>query len=444
MVRELPEGRRPELESERPDPIVAQSRESTEVPEAGYTSGMNGSSIRQGMTSARRWVGLGALVALLVTIACASPPQPGHHPVHPMKKHAVPEGKERPIATTPVVDLSTLSELETLIPALADSRVVLIGETHDRLEHHLVQLEILRGLHAIDPQIAIGMEAFQQPFQRHLDDYVAGKLSERELLRESEYYERWRFDFRLYAPILRFAREHELPLIALNLPVEITRKVGKEGIEALSDEERAEIPEEIDRSDAEYEGRLEEVFERHPRIEGRSFERFLEVQLLWDEGMAERAAGFLESHPEYRFVILAGSGHIAYGSGIPRRLVRRIPASTAVVLVGWEGEFEPGLGDYLLLTQERDLPAAGRIGAFLDEDDGRLEVSSCTSGSACEKAGLKSGDQILALDGQPITSMADLKLVMWDKSPGDRIEMEIRRKRWLGGPRQLTREIVLQ
>ena len=40
--------------------------------------------------------------------------------------------------------------------------------------------------------------------------------------------------------------------------------------------------------------------------------------------------------------------------------------------------------------------------------------------------------------------MADLKLVMWDKSPGDRIEMEIRRKRWLAGPRQLTREIVLQ
>ncbi len=147
--------------------------------------------------------------------------------------------------------------------------------------------------------------------------------------------------------------------------------------------------------------------------------------------MAERAAGYLESHPEYRMVILAGSGHIAYGSGIPQRLARRIPVSAAVVLVGWRGELGTGLGDYLLLPQERDLPAAGRIGAFLDEDDGRLEVSSCTSGSACEKAGLKSGDQILALDGQPITSMADLKLVMWDKSPGDRIEMEIRRKRWL-------------
>jgi hypothetical protein len=288
------------------------------------------------------------------------------------------------------------------------------------------------------------MEAFQQPFQRHLDDYVSGKLSEQELLRETEYYRRWRFDFRLYQPILSFAREQRLPLVALNLPVELTQKVGREGIEALSDDERAGIPEEIDRSDSAYEKRLEEIFEHHPKIENRGFEHFLEVQLLWDEGMADRAAAYLESHPEYMMVIIAGSGHVAYGSGIPRRLVRRIPASSATVLIGWEGELGPGLGDYLLLPQERHLPAAGMIGALLDEEEGRLEISSCTSGSACEAAGLERGDQILSLDDQPVASMEDLKLVMWDKSPGDRIGMEILRKRWLSGPRQLTREVLLQ
>ena len=362
-----------------------------------------------------------------------------------MKRHASPKEVQRPIGTTPVLDLSTLSDLETLIPALADRRVVLVGETHDRFDHHLIQLEIIRGLHAVHPKIAIGMEAFQQPFQRHLDDYVAGKLSERELLRKTEYYRRWRFDFRLYQPILSFARENRLPVVGLNLPGEHTRKVGREGIDGLSDEERAEIPDEIDRSDSVYEKRLEEIFQQHPRVENRSFDHFLEVQLLWDEGMADRAAGYLESHPEYAMVILAGSGHIAHGSGIPRRLVRRIPVSTAtVVLNGWERELGPELGDYLLLSSEHQLPAAGRIGALLDEDEGRLEISSCASGSACELAGLEPGDQILSIDGQPVTSMADLKLVMWDKSPGDRIEMEIRRKRWLAGARQLTREVVLQ
>ena len=110
------------------------------------------------------------------------------------------------------------SSLQGIIPGLADKRVVFVGESHDRYDHHLAQLEIIRSLHALHPRLAIGMEAFQQPFQTVLDDYIAGRLSEREMLRDSEYYTRWRFDYRLYAPILRYAREHQLPVVALNLP----------------------------------------------------------------------------------------------------------------------------------------------------------------------------------------------------------------------------------
>lgn len=402
------------------------------------------SSLRCGIAHTWPCRVFGALLALAITSGCASAPRHAHPSIHPERHHAAPEQVQGSIAATPVLDLSATSDLETLIPTLADKRVVLIGETHDRFDHHLTQLEIIRGLHAIHPQIAIGMEAFQQPFQRHLDDYVAGELSERELLRETEYYQRWRFDFRLYEPILGYAREHQVPLIALNLPTELTRKVGRQGIDGLSAEERAGIPEEIDRSDSAYQSRLEEIFDQHPQRDDRSFDHFLEVQLLWDEGMAQRAADYLESHPEHAMVILAGSGHLAYGSGISSRLVRRIPVSTAIVLNDWEGEFEPEIADFVLLPQRRDLPAAGKIGAFLKEDEGKLEILSCTSGSACEKAGLKAGDRIVSIDDEPVTGMADLKLVMWNKLPGDRIRLEILRKRWLSRSRQLTPEVTLQ
>ncbi len=159
--------------------------------------------------------------------------------------------------------------------------------------------------------------------------------------------------------------------------------------------------------------------------------------------MAERAARFLESHPDFAMVILAGSGHIAQRSGIPRRLVRRIPVSTAIVLLDWRGELGPELGDYLLLTEERRLPAAGKMGAMLREDEGQLEIVSCGSGSACQDAGLKKGDRIVSIGGEPVTSMADLKLLMWDKSPGDEITLEILRDRLLSGPRLMTREVTL-
>ena len=404
----------------------------------------NRSSLRCGIAHTWPCGVFGVLLTLAITSGCASTPRHAHPSIHPGRHQAAPQHSRGSIGATPVLDLSTTSDLETLIPTLADKRVVLIGETHDRFDHHLTQLEIIRGLHAVHPKMAIGMEAFQQPFQGHLDDYVAGELSERELLRETEYYQRWRFDFRLYEPILRHAREQRLPLIALNLPFELTRKVGQRGIDGLSAEERAGIPEEIDRSDSAYQSRLEKIFEQHPQSDRQSFEHFLEVQLLWDEGMAQRAANYLESHPEHTLVILAGSGHLAYGSGIPRRLVRRIPVSAAVVLNDWEGELGPEIADFVLLPQRRDLPAAGKIGAFLKEDEGKLEILSCASGSACEKAGLKAGDRIVSIDDEPLTGMADLKLVMWNKLPGDKIAMEILRKRWLSGPRLLTREVVLQ
>jgi len=348
------------------------------------------------------------------------------------------------MAVTPALDLSALSDLDTVIAALAERRVVFVGEQHDRYEHHLTQLEIIRRLHQQHARLAIGMEAFQQPFQAQLDAYVAGELSEEELLRNTEYYARWRFDFRLYAPILRYAREQRLPVVALNLPEEITRQAGRGGIESLSEQQRVQIPADIDRSDTAYEQRLSEVFDSHPRNNGQSFERFLEVQLLWDEGMAQRAADYLQQHPGQRMVVLAGSGHLAYGSGIPQRLLRRLPVSSAIVLNGWQGSIEAGIADFLLFPEQRALPPAGKLGAALDERDDQLRVSSCQSDSPCAAAGLKPGDRLLSIDDQAIAGMADVRLAMWDKSPGDRVRLEISRKRWIFPAKAMSLDIELQ
>jgi hypothetical protein len=287
------------------------------------------------------------------------------------------------------------------------------------------------------------MEAFQQPFQAVLDDYIAGKLSEQEMLRGTEYYTRWRFDYRLYAPILRYAREQQLPVVALNMPAEITRKVGSEGLAALTATEQAQLPAGIDRSDTGYEQRLREVFNRHP-ANGHGFDNFVDVQLLWDEGMAEQVADYLKSHPDYRMVVLAGSGHLAWGSGIPRRLARRLEASSAIVLNGWEGELGPGLADFILLTQPRTLPPEGRFGLFLESGNPVPVVEACMPDSPCSRAGLRRGDRFLAIDGERIADMTDLRLAMWDKLPGDTVTLRVSRKRWFLAPQELSYTIELR
>ena len=88
------------------------------------------------------------------------------------------------------------------------------------------------------PRLAIGVEFVQQPFQEVLDDFVQQRIDERDFLRRSEYFTRWGFDYRLYAPLLRFARNNAIPVVALNVPGEITSKVARDGVAALSDEER--------------------------------------------------------------------------------------------------------------------------------------------------------------------------------------------------------------
>jgi uncharacterized iron-regulated protein len=368
-------------------------------------------------------------VLLLLAAGCTATVPHGHGVLSHPEQHTSGGSGPGPVQSTPVLDLGTLQDLESMIPKLVDKRVVFVSETHDRFDHHLTQLEIIRRLHALQPRLAIGMEAFQQPFQAVLDDYIAGKLSEQELLRDTEYYSRWRFDYRLYAPILRYAREQQLPVVALNLPAGLTRKVGREGLDALAADEREQLPAEIDRSDSGYEKRLREIFEQHPD-NGRRFEDFLTVQLLWDEGMAERAADYLAHHPDESMVVLAGSGHIAWGSGIPRRLERRLHVDSAIVLNGWQGVLQPGLADFVLLTQERTLPPAGKLGVLLETEGDALVVMHCMPDSPCEQAGLRRGDRFVTIDDKPVTSMADLRLVTWDKLPGESVTLQVSRKRW--------------
>jgi len=324
------------------------------------------------------------------------------------------------------VNLTAGLPSESLAQQLATKRVVFVGEIHDRYDHHLNQLEIIRRLHEISPAFAIGVEYFQQPFQAKVDDYIAGRIPEHEFLGATEYYGRWGYDYRLYAPIFRYAREQRIPVRALNVPAGIASTAARVGLEGLSEEQRAYLPQEIEPADEGYRRRLRAVFETHPG--SGNFERFVEAQTVWDAGMAKSAAAYLNADAEHRLVILAGSGHVAFGSGIPSRLKRLANATHAIVLSAGE-EIEPGMADYVLLSGKQELPPAGGLGVDMQNQDGECRIRSVTSGGAGEKAGLKKGDVLVALDGQPVKAVADVRLALWDKVPGDRVRISVRRKR---------------
>lgn len=372
------------------------------------------------------------LSLLVILFSCqVSGPQVEQTPVVPDNPGAVPSSAVRqPTAqSVRVADLKGLPTLSDMMPRLAKKQVVFVGETHDQLGHHLAQLEIIRGLHVIHDDLVIGVEFFQAPFQLALDAYIAGHTTEKELLKQTEYYDRWRFDYRLYRPIMQYARENGIRLIALNVPSKISRKVARSGIESLSAAERAQIPQEIDRSDMAYRERLRSVFEAHSErgITPGDFDRFVDAQLIWDEGMAEKAAEFLRKYPGRHMVILAGSGHLLYGSGIPRRLLRRVPLDSAIVINADAGVTDPQMADFLLFPLEAKLPPAGLLGVFLQQRDDNVLIAEVAAEGAAKRAGLQKGDLLLAIDGDRMSSVADVKIALLDKQPGERIRVNVER-----------------
>ncbi|HAJ63661.1 MAG TPA: hypothetical protein DCP31_34205 [Cyanobacteria bacterium UBA8543] len=216
-----------------------------------------------------------------------------------------------------------------ILQELSKAKVVYLGETHDRQEDHKAQLEILQALHQQNPKIAIAMEMFQRPFQDVLDQYIAGKITEAQLVEQSEYEKRWGFPWENYAPLLRFAKTNQLPVLALNTPAEVTRKVARSGLESLTAPERKYIPplSEIRTDNAEYRQMMQKFYAQHHQAghgNSSSFERFFTAQVLWDETMADAIAQFIKAKPDYQVVVLAGKGHIVYGYGIPSRVARRL------------------------------------------------------------------------------------------------------------------------
>lgn len=319
-------------------------------------------------------------------------------------------------------------ELESVVSNVAAAQVIYLGETHDSYSDHLTQLELIRKLHAINPNIAIGMEQFQQPFQGVLDGYISGELDEKELIRQSEWMERWRFDFRLYRPILSFAREHGIPVVALNIPKEITAKVSQDGIDALPKEDKEQIPSDIDYSDENYRQRLQRIFDDHPHKNAKGFERFLQVQLLWDEGMAAKAAEYLQANPNRQLVVLAGIGHLMYGSGIPQRVSRRVRGEQAIILPTGEFTLEQNVADFLVQGGGEQLPERGKLGIYMEDSEEGVKVKQLVPEGAAVEAGVEEGDLILKINSKPVKDVVDLKLELMDQAPGNQVTLQLLRK----------------
>jgi uncharacterized iron-regulated protein len=258
-----------------------------------------------------------------------------------------------------------LSEPE-LWQRMSGYRAICLGEQHDSPQHHYAQRRAIEelGRRSRDSRrpLAVGLEMFQTPYQAALAGFVSGSLPEAEFLTQSDYRERWGFDFALYRPLLEVARQYGLSVLALNAPRELTRKIGRSGLGSLDESERKQLPE-LDLHNEDHHGYFTQAMAGHPMPPGGPKpDDMYAVQVVWDETMAENAARWLtEQGPAAQIIVLAGSGH-CHESAIPGRIARRLKTpvlSVSAVLESQLAEFDArSRYDWLLVLE--DAPRAAQ------------------------------------------------------------------------------------
>lgn len=219
---------------------------------------------------------------------------------------------------------------QEMINDLRQVSVVFVGETHDTPRHHRAQLEIISALHESGKPTAIGLEMFRANSQAALDSWVRGSLPVDRFL--PVYYDNWRMPWPLYEDIFLYARERQIPMLGLNIPEGIAKKIALNGFASLSADEKKRLPPGIGcYVDPTYMEFIKRAYAAGHSHGEREFVHFCEAQMVWDKSMAWNAAGYLKDHPDRTMVVLAGIGH-AWKRGIAEQLPSGANLAHRVVL----------------------------------------------------------------------------------------------------------------
>lgn len=139
--------------------------------------------------------------------------------------------------------------------------VVLFGELHDNPICHWLQKEITQDLYnEKKSNLVLGAEMFEADDQIVINEYLAGRVSEKTFKDETKLWTNYATD---YKPLMDFAKVNKIPFIATNIPRRYANIVYSRG-EASLDSIDAEAKKWIAPIPIKYDGNLKcykEIFE---------------------------------------------------------------------------------------------------------------------------------------------------------------------------------------
>ena len=248
----------------------------------------------------------------------------------------------------------SLAQIEDVVKAAEGVRFVFVGESHDQLEHHKEQSAVIEGLAEAGRDVAVGFEMFTRDNQRNLAPWTVGMWTRDEFIVESNWKTQWGLDFALYEPIFDVIKQRRIPMVALNVPRDWVRLVGKQGTGALTPEQRQWVPDPF-LGNEKHRAVFTAMIGGHP-MAGDQGENMYAAQVTWDEGMATSALDYMKTRLSSKavMVVVAGSGHMMYGQGINYRIGKKTGErclNIACITTDGPREVSKGIADFVLATR---------------------------------------------------------------------------------------------
>lgn len=256
---------------------------------------------------------------------------------------------------------ATLAEI---IRAAEKSDVLFLGENHDDATAHFLQAEILRQIYenyGKNRKVSLSLEMFERDVQTVLDEYLKDLITEKKFLDDSRPWQNYKTDYR---PLVEFAKQNKLPVVAANAPrryVNMVSRNGRESVNQLSpDAKRWLAPLPFAAPSAEYSKKFNALM-GNIKSEPSAPSKILEAQALWDATMAFSIAELIKREKNSLVVHLNGSFHTENRLGTAEQFLKFQPnAKIVVVTMKSEADFtkfdaakHAGSGDFVILTDAK-------------------------------------------------------------------------------------------
>lgn len=256
------------------------------------------------------------------------------------------------------------ANFEQIVEQIGKSNVVFLGEQHDDTVAHALQMQIFKAAfekYGASRKAVLSLEMFERDVQTVINEYLKNQITETHFLAASRPWANYKTDYR---PLVEFAKEKNLEVVAANAPrryVNMVTRLGRASLDLLSLEAKrwlAPLP--YGEASEAYGNKFNNLMGAK-NDSAKQTNPMLAAQSLWDATMAFSIAEKLKADKNALIIHLNGSFHTENRLGTVEHLLNYEPnAKILVITMRYEEGFRnfgksrhSKLGDFVILTDAK-------------------------------------------------------------------------------------------